>query len=105
MSRIGGVDDNLAAGVAKVLGRFPAVEKAFLYGSRARGDYRPDSDIDLAVQAPEMDFPGFLSLKAALADLPLIFKIDLVQKEMLENDALREQIERDAVLFYERKRP
>jgi predicted nucleotidyltransferase len=32
-----------------VLEQFPEVEKALLYGSRAKGTYRPGSDIDLTL--------------------------------------------------------
>jgi predicted nucleotidyltransferase len=35
------------------------LERAILYGSRARGDHRPDSDYDIAVFVNEPgDFPG-----------------------------------------------
>jgi predicted nucleotidyltransferase len=30
----------------------PEIERIYLYGSRARGDHRPDSDIDLAIDMP-----------------------------------------------------
>lgn len=32
----------------------PSIKKILLFGSRARGDYRPLSDFDVAVVAPEM---------------------------------------------------
>ena len=28
----------------------PGVERVFLFGSRVRGDHRPDSDLDLAIE-------------------------------------------------------
>ena len=37
------------------LAALPFVEALVLYGSRARGDHRPRSDIDLAVRAPSAD--------------------------------------------------
>ena len=44
------------------------IRQAWLFGSRARGDYRPDSDLDIAVL---LDGPraSFLPVKLALDDL------------------------------------
>ena len=44
-----GLSDATVAKICGVLARFPAVEKAVLYGSRARGDAEPDSDVDVAI--------------------------------------------------------
>ena len=35
--------------IRSVLARFPQVEKAVLYGSRAKGNYKRGSDIDLTL--------------------------------------------------------
>lgn len=46
------VDPETERAVRKFIARFPAdlpVERVLLYGSRARGDYGPDSDADVAV--------------------------------------------------------
>ena len=39
--------------------RFPEVRVVYLYGSRARGDYNPQSDIDVAIDAPGMTAQNF----------------------------------------------
>ena len=41
--------DPLAFAVAEVVQRSVAPARVILFGSRARGDHRPDSDIDLLV--------------------------------------------------------
>lgn len=56
MSSTNSIDAGTHKALRTFLDRLPAeikVEHAFLYGSRARGDYRPDSDADLALVLAE----------------------------------------------------
>ena len=46
-----------ASAIEKILGilaDYPAIDQVILYGSRAKGNYRPGSDIDLCLQAPTL---------------------------------------------------
>ncbi len=43
-----GINDRLQV-IKKALENEPLIELALVYGSTARGDYRPDSDADIAV--------------------------------------------------------
>ncbi|MEJ0061933.1 MAG: nucleotidyltransferase domain-containing protein [Alphaproteobacteria bacterium] len=97
-----GIDDRHIAMLQTVFRGMPEVERVLMFGSRARGDFNAASDIDLAVAAPGLDFSGFLGLKAKFEELPLVYKIDLVHMNGLEDHSLREKIARDGVLFYER---
>lgn len=52
------LDPHTEAAVRNFLARIPAdlrVERAILFGSRARGDNRPESDADLALIVPDRD--------------------------------------------------
>jgi proline iminopeptidase len=75
----------------------PQVEEARLFGSRARGDFRPGSDIDIAVHGKNLDFAAFLDLSARLDDLPILFKMDIVHLDMLGDSSLRETIRQESV--------
>jgi predicted nucleotidyltransferase len=90
--------------LARRLGRHPAVERVWLFGSRARGDNFERSDIDLAVEAPTMDPHEWLKLALDFEDeAPTLLLIDLVRLE----DApalLREQIRSEGIVVYERAR-
>ncbi len=70
------------------------VRKAVLFGSRARGDYKDTSDIDIAYWGSE-------AVDAALwqdfYELPTIHTIDLVSFETIANPAFRQNILRDAL--------
>ncbi|SCA63943.1 hypothetical protein SCG7109_BR_00050, partial [Chlamydiales bacterium SCGC AG-110-M15] len=38
-----------------VLSQYPQVHSALIYGSRAKGNYRPGSDIDLSLKGENLD--------------------------------------------------
>lgn len=69
-----GLSDSTVAKIRGVLARFPAIDKAVLYGSRAKGNYRPGSDIDLTLQGAMLT-PRLLA--DALDELLLPYSIDL----------------------------
>jgi type III restriction enzyme len=90
--------------VAKLLALFeatPAVERVWIYGSRARGDHRLPSDIDLAVDAPAMSARDFLALSGRVEDLGLIYRVDVLRLQDVADDGLRARIERDRQVFWE----
>jgi predicted nucleotidyltransferase len=83
----------------------PAVERVWLFGSRARGDDFQRSDIDLAIEAPAMSHDDWLRIKLDFADeAPTLLLIDLVRLEEAP-EILREQILEEGIVVYERARP
>lgn len=82
------------------LRRFPAVQAARVFGSRATGTARRASDLDLAIQAPEATAGDWLDLCDALENAPLIYELDLVREERALDPRLRERIEREGVTVY-----
>jgi predicted nucleotidyltransferase len=79
--------------------QFSAVNQVILYGSRARGDYRNGSDIDIAIDAPEMTDHEFSILWNTLDDLPIIYTLDVVHLQSISNIAFIQAIERDGIKF------
>lgn len=84
------------------LARFPEVEQATLYGSRAMGSYRPGSDIDLTLSGAQLDGRVLARLDAALDDLLLPWRFDLSLQAELQSAALLEHIARVGHVFYTR---
>lgn len=64
--------DTLLRGVVKRIRRAVQPEKIILFGSRARGDARPDSDFDLLIikQSRQPRYRRAGPIYAALADIP-----------------------------------
>jgi predicted nucleotidyltransferase len=91
----GAVLERLRALVGKTLaGRRADV---YLFGSWARGDQRPSSDIDLAVHAPEPLPPGLLArLREALEESTIPYRVEVV--DLAEADAaFRERVRREGI--------
>ena len=81
------------------LRRFPEVRAAYLYGSRARGDYSPQSDIDIAIDAPDMTQKTFAQLWSAIDALPIAYPLDCLWLQALPESPLKAQIKRDGRFF------
>lgn len=74
------------------------IEKVILFGSRARGDFRRTSDIDLAVEGG--DFTRFaLDVDEETSTL---LEYDIVSLDRDMQDELRESIEKDGRVIYEK---
>ena len=81
----------------QTLARRHGVRRVILFGSRARGDFRPKSDIDLAVEGG--DFINFsLDVDEGTSTLRLFDFVDLGDAVP---DALRAVIENEGVVLYE----
>ena len=97
-----GLSDKTIARMQEVLARFPQVEQAVLYGSRAKGNFKTGSDIDLTLRGQDLDYHLLGQIDTALDDLDLPYTIDLSIFAQLNHPELREHIERVGVTFYQR---
>jgi len=71
-----------------VFARFPAIDKAVLYGSRAKGNFRTGSDIDLTLYGEALTSDLCSTIASELDDLLLPYTIDLSIFDALNNDAV-----------------
>lgn len=75
-----------------------SVTKIILFGSRARGTNTERSDIDIAVYGG--DFEHFYwDVKE---NVPSLLMFDVVQADVKISDELKQEIERDGVIIYEK---
>ena len=93
----------LSAAISPIAASF-GVEKLYLFGSRARGDARPDSDYDFLISKGQV---RTLFLHAALCQAleeALRAPVDLIT-DTSSDAALIAKARKDAVLLYDRQRP
>lgn len=93
-----------AAKLSALLDSIPGLRTAWIYGSRARGDARPDSDIDLALDFPDADPNEWARTANLIRDLDVIYMIDVVRWQDTLDPAFRTRIERDRKVFWAAKR-
>jgi predicted nucleotidyltransferase len=82
--------------------KFPQLETAMLYGSRALGTYKAGSDIDLSLLGENLNQELVWKVSEALEDTLLPYVFDLSLFEAIDNPELKEHITRVGVVFYQR---
>ena len=82
--------------------RFQAVERAVIYGSRAKGTHRDGSDIDLTLFGAALTLTELLRIETELDDLLLPYKIDLSLFHDIQDQDVVGHIERIGAEFYRR---
>jgi len=86
--------------IQSVFADFPKIKTAVLYGSRAKGNFKNGSDIDLTLKTLNNNFPSLIKLDLALDELDLPYTFDLSVYENINNPDLIEHINRVGVIFY-----
>lgn len=97
-----GLNENTILRLRCVFENYPEIEVVILYGSRAKGNFRPNSDIDLVLTGKNIDLSLQLKIESELDDLLLPYKIDLAILHKIENQDLVEHINRAGVVFYKK---
>jgi len=96
-----GLSEDTLSRIHEVLAAHAEVEQAVLYGSRAKGNFRESSDIDLCLIGAGISLTQQLQIESELDDLLLPYKIDLSRFHALDNPALIDHIRRVGVAIYE----
>lgn len=90
--------------ILKAMAQCSEVERAVLFGSRAMGNFRSGSDVDLAVYGTSVTSATLNQLDALLNEhYPLPYQFDVLRFESISNDALRQHIETEGREVYRRQ--
>jgi uncharacterized protein len=97
-----GLKENVIQRINAVLARYPQVEKAILYGSRAKGNYKNGSDIDLTLHGVDLNLNVIYKILDDLDELLLPYTIDLSIFNKIDDPDVIEHIQRVGITFYDK---
>lgn len=83
-----------------VFERFPQVHKVIIFGSRAKGNFKPYSDIDLSIVGENLSQKILFDIQLKLDDLFLPYIFDINIKEKISNPDFIDHINRVGKIFY-----
>jgi len=75
------------------------IEAAILYGSRARGDYKSGSDIDIAIRFRK-NSDKIYEIRDKLLEQNLIYTFDLIDYGSINNEKLKKNIDKEGIAIF-----
>lgn len=98
-----GLNDMTIASIREVMSRYTQVERAIIYGSRAKGNYKTGSDIDLTlVGGRDLDLSVLSCIMDDIDDLLLPYSFDISVMHTITDKDVLDHIQRAGKLFYEK---
>jgi predicted nucleotidyltransferase len=96
-----GLPDKTINLINEIFAKYSDVEKVLIYGSRARGDYKNGSDIDLTMFG-DISVDVKFRISGLIYDLPIPYMCDVSIFDNIKNENLIEHIKRVGQVFYEK---
>ena len=83
------------------LAEHPGIRAVIVFGSRARGDHDPRSDIDVAIDAPGLDSASLARIRDRISEFPTLYRISVTALDAMP-DALRHRVLMQGITIHER---
>ena len=87
-----------------VFSGYEVIEKVVLYGSRAKGNFKPFSDVDITLVGDDLTHNQRNRLSMDIDNLLLPYQFDVSVFFMLHNSDLIDHIQRAGIVIYQKKR-
>lgn len=84
----------------EIISSFPEVKEAIVYGSRAKGNFKPYSDVDLALKSEHPAQEVIFRMSDRLEESTLPYLFDISDYNAINNPDLREHIDRCGLRIY-----
>jgi len=89
-----GLEENTISKIHEVFARYPQIEQVIIFGSRAKGNFKSGSDVDLALKGRHLNLKTINQISNDIDDLLLPYMFDLIAYSSINNPELLEHIER-----------
>ncbi|GIM57956.1 MULTISPECIES: nucleotidyltransferase domain-containing protein [Capnocytophaga] len=96
-----GLEAAILTSFQNIFEKFENIEKVIVYGSRAKGNFRYNSDIDLSIIG-EVSYDDLLKIELLIDELLLPYKVDLSVFNNIDNSELKAHIERVGIVLYKK---
>lgn len=87
----------------QVFGQYPEIDRVLIYGSRAKGNFRKGSDIDLSLLGTGLSQKVLSTIARQLDELNMPYLIDLSIYDQLQSAELKSHINRIGQVFYQKR--
>lgn len=95
-----GLSEEALKKIQAVFGKFAEIEEVILYGSRAKGNYKPGSDIDIALKGGKIHLQLLNTIDTELDELLLPYTFDISIYDHISNRDLIAHIQRVGKVLY-----
>ena len=96
-----GLSDSVISELQDVFRRHANISKVLIFGSRAKGNYREGSDIDLVAIGNDLDYSQLIKILTEIDNLELLYSVDLLDYNKTINTPIGEHIDRVGQVFYQ----
>lgn len=93
------IQENSLKIITEILGKYAKIKRRVDFGSRATAKYRDNSDVDIALFGADITFEEISKIIGEMDESDLVYKVDIVHYESLNNKELKENIDREGVEF------
>lgn len=91
--------------ILKIMDNQEMVDKVILFGSRAKGNYREGSDVDLALKGESLSFEKISHISYLLnEETNMPYRFDLVNYHQIQEPELINHIDRVGIPIFDRKK-
>ncbi|OAA93675.1 nucleotidyltransferase family protein [Clostridium coskatii] len=97
------IDDKFKSELELIFSRYTEIEKVLLFGSRARGDNRNNSDIDLCIFGEGVTHLILAKINMDLNELNTCLSFDILSINEISKEELIENILKEGVVIYNEK--
>ena len=95
-----GLKEKVIEQINSIFAKYSQVKKAILYGSRAKGNYKNGSDIDITLVGKELNLKLMHKIELGIDDLLLPYSFDISIFHQISNPDFIEHINQVGIIFY-----